>query len=68
MVRHEHRYDNLDVVVLPGQVTQCPTVHVNREPVPDGADRFATGIHEHAGGVDVDVAAWIPEDSEYLVG
>jgi hypothetical protein len=30
--------------------------------------RFAGGIHEHAGGVDVDVAAWIPEDSKDLGG
>src|SRR6516225_7739877 len=68
LVRNEHRDDDLDVIVLPRQVTECPSVHVDREPVPDGADRFAGGIHEHAGGVDVDVTAWIPEDSEDLTG
>ncbi len=36
------------------------------EPVPDGADRFTGGIREHAGGVDVDVTAWISENSEDL--
>src|ERR1700758_729049 len=67
-VRHEDRDDNLDVIVLPRQVTQCPAVHVDREPVPDSADWLTGGVHEHAGGVDVDVTAWIPENSEDLAG
>jgi len=33
---------------------------------PTGADRFTGGIHHHAGGVDVDMAAWISEDIEDL--
>ena len=37
VLRYEHRDDNLDVIVLPWQVAQCPPVQVDGEPVPDGA-------------------------------
>ena len=59
LVGDKHRDDNVDVVVFPRQVTEGPTIHVYRESVSDRADGSAGGVHEHAGGVDVDMTVGI---------